>query len=105
MYEDERARALNRLLRKREAYRRLFYGPNGSLTKDGEIVLKDLRSYCRREGILVRLIANVKTMLLGSVDPYQMANANGRREVYDRIMKYLHLSDEKEIQLETPTED
>lgn len=92
-------------MRKREAYRRIFYGPDGNLTKDGEIVMRDLRSFCRRQGILVRLIADAKSMLMGSVDPFAMANANGRREVYDRVIKYLHLPDEKEIQLETQPEE
>ena len=105
MRDPSRIDQYNMLMRKREAYRRIFYGPDGNLTKDGEIVMRDLRSFCRRKGILVRLIADVKHMLLGSVDPFAMANANGRRKVYDRVIKYLHLPDEKEIQLETADEE
>lgn len=105
MRDPARIDQYNMLMRKREAYRRIFYGPDGNLTKDGEIVMKDLRSFCRRKSILVRLISDIRLMLMGSVDPYAMANANGRREVYDRILKYLYLPDEKEINLETPDEE
>lgn len=95
----------NKLMTRRNAYRRLFYGPDGNLTKDGEIVLRDLRTFCRRKSILVRLIQDARSLLLGQTDPFAMANANGRREVYDRVTRHLHLKDETEIQLETPDED
>lgn len=95
----------NKLMAKRNAYRKLFYGPDGKLTKDGELVLRDLRNFCRRKSILIRIITDIKHMLMGPTDPYAMANANGRREVYDRVCRYLYLPDETETQLETPDED
>jgi hypothetical protein len=82
------------LYRKRDAYKRLFLDSDGKLRKDAEIVIRDLRRYCRRGGIIGYRDS------LGRVDPLSMANANGRREVYDRIARYLYLDDRAEVRLE-----
>jgi hypothetical protein len=78
---------LAKLRRRRYAYRRLFLGDNG-LNADGQIVLADLAKFCR---------ANNSTAIVSpvsrSVDPIAMAMAEGRREVWLRLMAHLHIDE------------
>lgn len=78
---------LAKLRRRKYAYRRMFLGENG-LNADGEVVLADLAKFCR---------ANNSTAIVSpvsrSVDPIAMAMAEGRREVWLRIMAHLHVDE------------
>jgi hypothetical protein len=78
---------LAKIRKRRYAYRRLFLGDNG-LNADGQTVLADLAKFCR---------ANASTAVVSpisrSVDPIATAMAEGRREVWLRIMAHLHLED------------
>jgi hypothetical protein len=80
-------RLLAKIRKRRYAYRRLFFGDNG-LNGDGQTVLADLAKFCR---------ANASTAVVSpisrSVDPIATAMAEGRREVWLRIMAHLHLED------------
>jgi len=84
---------LAKLRRRRYAYRRLFLGDDG-LNADGQTVLADLAKFCR---------ANSSTAVVSpisrSVDPIATAMAEGRREVWLRIMAHLHLEDRVVINL------
>lgn len=80
----------------REAYMRLFLGDNKELKPDAEIVLRDLRTYCRASGIIGYRTTE------GAIDPLAMANANGRREVWDRLLEFLYLPDRKIVELKLP---
>jgi hypothetical protein len=81
---------LAKIRKRRYAYRRLFLAESG-LSPDGEIVLADLRKFCR---------ATASTAVINpvsrSVDPIASAMAEGRREVWLRIMAHLHI-DEKVV--------
>lgn len=78
---------LAKIRKRRYSYRRLFLGDNG-LNADGQTVLADLAKFCR---------ANASTAVVSpisrSVDPIATAMAEGRREVWLRIMAHLHLED------------
>jgi hypothetical protein len=78
---------LAKIMKRRYSYRRLFLGDNG-LNADGQTVLADLAKFCR---------ANASTAVVSpisrSVDPIASAMAEGRREVWLRIMAHLHLED------------
>jgi len=78
---------LAKIRKRRYAYRRLFLGDN-RLNADGQTVLADLAKFCR---------ANASTAVVSpisrSVDPIATAMAEGRREVWLRIMGHLHLED------------
>lgn len=78
---------LAKIRKRRYSYRRLFLGDNG-LNADGQTVLSDLAKFCR---------ANASTAVVSpisrSVDPIATAMAEGRREVWLRIMGHLHLED------------
>jgi hypothetical protein len=90
---------LAKLRRRRYAYRRLFLGENG-LNADGQTVLADLAKFCR---------ANSSTAVVSpisrSVDPIATAMAEGRREVWLRIMAHLHLEDRVVINLNEEKND
>lgn len=88
---------INRFLvfwNRRESYRRCFTQPNGKLTRNGEAVLADLAKFCR---------ANRPTVVFASpqrvVDIHASMLAEGRREVYCRIVEILGMTDEQLNQL------
>ena len=78
---------LAKLRRRRYSYRRLYLGEDG-LNADGQVVLADLAKFCR---------ANSSTAIVSpvsrSVDPIAMAMAEGRREVWLRLMAHLHIDE------------
>jgi hypothetical protein len=80
--------AAQRRLWVREAYRRLFgLGQDGQLSRDGQTVLADLARFCRVHEPATR------RDLTGRVDPLATAHQEGRREVGQRIIAMLHVSD------------
>jgi hypothetical protein len=81
---------LEKLRRRRYAYRRLFLEGDG-MSADGQIVLADLAKFCRATSSTA-MVSPVSQRL----DPMAMAMAEGRREVWLRIMAHLHI-DEKVI--------
>lgn len=84
---------LEKLRKRKYAYRRLFLGDDG-LNADGEVVLADLAKFCR---------ANSSTAVVSpvsrAVDPIATAMAEGRREVFLRIVAHLHLDERVKINL------
>lgn len=76
------------IYRRREAYRRLFLSDRGDITPDAEIVLADLKRFCNATKASIRLADN------GMVDPYAMAVAEGRREVWNRLNSYLFVNEQ-----------
>lgn len=80
-----------RIYKRRYAYRRLLQNEEGRLNADAEIVLADLAKFCR---------ANSSTAVINpitrSVDPIASAKADGRREVWLRILAHL-LIDDREV--------
>jgi hypothetical protein len=89
----------NEQSRRREAYRRLFLGDNGEIKPDAQVILRDLKAFCRANGII-----GYRTQQ-GTIDPLAMVNANGRREVWDRLMHFLHMPDRKVVELDLPRDD
>lgn len=77
--------------RRRDSYRRVFLDDRGDLTPDSQIVMADLIRFCCAKKATIRLDQQ------GKVDPYAMAVAEGRREVFNRLNSYLFI-DEKVIQ-------
>lgn len=69
------------ILRSR-AYRAVFL-PGGTMTRDAEVVLADLRDHC---------FANSYTF---HRDPYEAARRQGRREAWLRISQHLNLDEER----------
>lgn len=77
-----------KIYKRRYAYRRLLLTENGKLNSDAETMLADLAKFCR---------ANASTAVVNpitrSVDPIASAKADGRREVWLRILAHLHIDD------------
>lgn len=82
---------IERIMRRRLAYRRIFFDAEGRINRDAEIVLADLRRFCRATSSTM-----VQSPVSRTVDPLAMAMAEGRREVWNRLMAHLHV-DEKTI--------
>lgn len=84
-------KAVQRILNRKTAYRRVFFDADGNISSNAEIVLADLRKFCRANSTTVMVSPISK-----QIDPIAMAMAEGRREVWLRIMAHL-LIDEKQV--------
>ena len=93
-------KAVGRIMRRKLAYRRTFLNIDGKLHNDADIVLADLRRFCRATSSTATLSPVSK-----SVDPLAMAMAEGRREVWLRIMAHLHLDEKTVFNLIEPEEN
>lgn len=89
--------AVRRIINRKTSYRRVFQDANGNLSPDGEIVLADLRRFCRATSTTVMVSPISK-----QIDPIAMAMAEGRREVWLRIMAHLHIDEKQVFNLEEP---
>jgi len=88
-----------RVFRRRQNYRRLFLDGDGNVNPSAEVVLADLKRFCRVETSTVTVSPVTKT-----IDPLAMAMAEGRREVWNRIQQYLHMADREITQLKEDME-
>ena len=79
---------LERIQKRKYAYRRLFLAESGQLNADAELVLADLKKFCRGANSTASV-----SPVSQRVDPIAMAIAEGRREVWLRIMAHLHIED------------
>lgn len=89
-----------RVLERRSAWQRALLNDDGTVTRDAEVILKDLARFCRAH----RSTA-VFSMTRGTLDPLGSAKADGRREVWLRIVEHLHLDDRFLINLREGVED
>lgn len=90
-------KAVRRIINRKTSYRRIFQDASGALSPDGEIVLADLRRFCRATSTTVMVSPISK-----QIDPIAMAMAEGRREVWLRIMAHLHIDEKQVFNLEEP---
>ena len=67
---------------------------DGKPNVSAEIVLADLKRFCRAETSTA-----VVSPVSKAIDPLAMAMAEGRREVWNRIQSYLHMADREITQL------
>lgn len=89
--------ALRRILGRKRSYHRVFLDGNGNIGPDAEVVLADLKRFCRASASTV-----VVSPVSKAIDPLAMAMAEGRREVWNRIMAHLHIDDKLVAQLKEP---
>lgn len=79
---------IRRLLLRKQSYRECFQQPSGDeLTKSGAYVMRDLARFC---GVYK---SNTPLTLNKSVDPVAMGIAEGRRQVYLRILSQLTVTE------------
>lgn len=86
--------SIQRILNRRNAYRRLFLNEDGSLKPDAEAIIKDLAKFCR----LHRSTTIVSTVSRQTDVPATF-QAEGRREVILRILGHLHVDDADLVRL------
>jgi len=84
-------KAFDRILGRSQAWKACLTDKSGNLTRSAEIALADLRRFCRGSTSTVTVSPISRT-----IDPLAMAMAEGRREVWLRIVNYLEL-DERTI--------
>jgi len=82
------------LFRQRAAYRRCFADADGKLTREGRAVLAHLADFCR-----VSRSTLVVSPVTRTVDTHATMVAEGRREVFNKIVQILSLTDEQPMQL------
>lgn len=75
------------VFRRRDAYRRMFLDIYGNPNADAEVVLADLKRFCCGSKSTIRMNSH------NEIDPIAMGVAEGRREVWMRLMEYLHLEE------------
>lgn len=73
---------------RRAHYRRCFFDETGHLTPAANAVLADLAAFCRADRSTVMTSPVQRT-----VDPLATCVAEGRREVYVRILQILSMTD------------
>lgn len=86
--------AVRNVLNRKAAYRRVFMNPQGDLTRDGEIVLADLRRFCRASSSTA-----IVSPVSKQIDPLAMAMAEGRREVFNRLVAHLFINEKQVFNL------
>lgn len=91
---------IEKILHKKRAYRRVFLNADGDLTPDAIIILDDLRRFCRATGSTAVISPVSKT-----IDPYAMAMAEGRREVWNRIQANLYVNEKQVFELQEKADD
>lgn len=85
---------VQKILRRRQAYRRIFFGDDGKLSPDAELVISDLARFCR----LHRSTTIISTVSRQTDVPATF-QAEGRREVILRILGHLHVDDADLVRL------
>lgn len=90
-------KSLLRIVTRKRSYQRTFLDQDGKPSPDAEAVLADLKRFCRVTSSTAAISPVTK-----SIDPLAMAMAEGRREVWNRIMAHLHLEDKTVLQLKEP---
>lgn len=82
------AERLRKLFTLRNAWRGMYRDDQGELTLPARTILLDLQRFCYANRPTIKVSPTT-----GQVDPYAMAVAEGRREVFLRIQEYLKLDD------------
>lgn len=87
------------LYRRAHAYKTCFL-IDGKISLSGEIVLSDLAKFCRAK-TSTAIVSSSRQM----IDPFAMALAEGRREVFLRIQQYQALEPNEIQRLREAQED
>ncbi len=85
---------IEKIFRRKLAYRRTFMDPEGRLTAEAEIILNDLRKFARAGRAPIQVSPVTRT-----VDPVSSALIAGRQEVYQRIVQYLFVNEKQVFDL------
>lgn len=81
------------------SYKATFLEKTGQVKPEAVYCLADLKRFCCADSSSIRV---AKT---GVIDPYAMAVAEGRREVFLRIQHYLRLDEQQLLRLKEEQND
>lgn len=73
---------------RQQAIRRMCHGGDGKLTKDARLMTAYLNRFCNGSGQL----GPPRVPATGAIDPHAMAQAVGRREVFDLLARLLSVT-------------
>lgn len=90
---------VSRILRRTHSYRSCFQ-VDGELTPEARMVLKDLAKFCRAYEP-----TTIVSPVTRCVDPLATMQAEGRREVYNRILWHLKIDDADLLDTKEDTND
>ena len=78
----------------------MFYAGKNKFTPEGSIVFKDLANFCNAKH------SSVKVAVVGSrIDPISVAYEEGKRAVFNRVVKYLNMNDDQILNMYKESED
>jgi hypothetical protein len=95
---EEKGRNIGRA--RQQALRRICLGKDGKLTKEARVIGTYLMRYCNGDGAMSSALRAPGT---GAVDPLAMAQVVGRREVFDLLVRMLHVTLEERHNLKELT--
>lgn len=81
-------------MERRQAYKNTFLDGKGKLSPEAKLILADLKRFCCATRPTIRVSPQS-----GMIDPIAMGVAEGRREVWNRMMANLHLDENLIINL------
>lgn len=81
--KERRREYIQRLISRRRAFKSLFLDENNRLKPDAKMVMSELAAFCYAGKPSHKISRN------GTIDPYATHVAEGRREVYLRIVAML----------------
>jgi len=87
MQDDNLIQRVTRRLRVKSAFKGCLMGQSDALHTDGKVFMEDLANYCHA--------LRTTTMVAkdGHIDPIASAIAEGRRQVYLRILGHLKMNE------------
>lgn len=91
---------MDRIFRRKLSYQRLFFGDQVGFTVEGKIVINDLIRYCNVKNSTVKRGINNS-----NIDPVSVAFEEGKRAVFNHILKVLNTSNEAIINMYKEAED
>ena len=79
---------VTRVRNRRQAYQLLFLGADGELSPEARLFFADMKRFCYAKKSTTKVSPQT-----GMVDTHASFQAEGRREVWNRMTEYLHLDD------------
>ncbi len=83
---------------RQQALRSMCCGPDGKLHKNARVVLAQLRDFCGADGRPPQIA--IRPEGKGAIDPVALAMADGRRQVFDLLVRMLAVTLEDRHNLE-----
>lgn len=84
----------HRILRRKLSYQECLTDGAGNLTIASGYMMKDLAKFCNANRSSVQA-----SMITGSIDPLSVAFNEGKRAVFNRLVKYCSMTDDQIVKM------